>query len=129
MAWLGHVAVAASLAFGCKPVCDCPPDVLGLVIETSEPVTEVELQGPACSGGRFRCIPQDFDSAIHGPCMQIQIEARAEGHCLVNLTIGGVKATVDREMTRRPAGCCGGFIGEANHQGQIDLRQNDGGAG
>ena len=113
---------------GCAVECKCPPDVSGLVITTDAPVTEVSLSGTACSGGRFRCIPEDFDSTIHGACDQLQIDAPAEGHCVVDLTVGGVPVRIEREMTRRPAGCCGGGIGEANHAGQIDLRMtSDGG--
>jgi hypothetical protein len=116
------VLLIGPFGLGCgTAVCDCPSDVDGLVKTAPAPVTSVDLAGSACSGGQFRCIPEDFDNAIHGECKRVQIEARAEGQCVVTLTVGGMPVQVQREMTRRPDGCCGGFIGEANHAGEIDL--------
>jgi hypothetical protein len=120
-----------ALALGCGgDDCDCPSDVVGLVNTTGAPVSDVQLSGPACSGGRFRCIPDDFDDKVHPACTRLQIEAHAEGTCVVNLTIEDKIVRLERQMSRRPAGCCGGFIGEATHAGEIDLRPpgNDGGA-
>ena len=122
------VLAVALCSSSCAPVCDCPAVVGGLVITTDGPVTAVALSGVACSGGRFRCIPADFDSTIHGACNRLQIEARAEGHCMVDLTVGGAPFRIEREMIRNPSGCCGGGIVEANHAGEIDLRMTpDGG--
>lgn len=107
---------------GCsEAVCDCPSDVGGLVITTSTPITAVTLSGKACVDGRFRCIQADFDSVVHDSCMKLQIEPQMEGLCIVDVTLGGGPVRVERQMTRRPPGCCGGFIGEANHAGEIDL--------
>jgi hypothetical protein len=123
-------ATAGVCALGCGyGNCDCASDVLGLVISTGAPVTDIALSGPACREGKFRCIPNSFDNTIHGDCTRIQIEAAAEGLCIVSLVSGGASVRVERTMTRRPAGCCGGFIGEANYAGEIDLRQSsDGGS-
>jgi hypothetical protein len=126
---------AAPYLLSCSSTCgDCVPDYDGLVIETAAPVTAVTLSGAACNGGRFRCEPSDFDNLIHDPCTKVQLEAKAEGLCVVDLTVGGSPVRIERQMSRRSPGCCGGFIGEANHQGLIDLTARvdagtDGGAG
>jgi hypothetical protein len=61
--------------------------------------------------------------------MKVQLRARAEGVCVVDLTVSGSPVHIERQMSRRPPGCCGGFIGEANHDGFIDLTMvNDAGA-
>jgi hypothetical protein len=116
---------AGPYVLGCSPNCgDCVPDYEGLVIWTGAPVTAVTLSGAACTGGRFRCEPADFDNMIHDPCTKVQLQARAEGLCVVDLTVGGSPVRIERQMSRRPPGCCGGFIGEANHEGFIDLTAN-----
>jgi hypothetical protein len=117
--------LAGAGVVGCSTtVCDCS-DIVGLSIWTSAPVTDVKLSGPACAGGRFRCEPADFDDTIHDPCTKLQVEAEAEGSCVVDLTVGGSPVHLERQMSRRPPGCCGGYIGEAKHQGFIDLRAHD----
>lgn len=102
-------------------VCDCPNDPVGLVITTDAPVSAVTLSGPACTGGHFRCVPADFDDVIHAPCTEVQVEAIAEGLCVVDLVVGHFPLGIQRQMSRRPPGCCGGYIGDANHQGYITL--------
>jgi hypothetical protein len=119
------VTVASS---SCGPCGDCAPDYTGLVVYTSPPITMVTLSGPACAGGVFRCEPADFDSTIHDPCTRLQIEAKTVGLCVVDLVVGGQPVHLERQMAQRPPGCCGGFIGEANHEGFIDLTATDGGA-
>lgn len=122
--------IGGASMLGCSTTCgDCPSDVDGLVITVAVPITKVTLSGPACSGGRFRCVPADFDDVVHDPCTEVQIEAAAEGLCAVDLTLGADSVHLERQMTRRPPGCCGGFIGEANHAGEIDLTSTDGGMG
>jgi hypothetical protein len=121
--------VAAASSSSCSPMCgDCVPDYVGLVLFTGPPISSVTLSGPACAGGRFRCEPADFDSMIHDPCTRLVIDPKAEGLCVVDLDVGGQSVHLERQLIRRPPGCCGGFIGEANHQGFIDLRVTDGGA-
>jgi hypothetical protein len=123
------VMLTAALTVACpKDDCDCPSDVVGLVITTGAPVSDVQLSGPACSQGRFRCMPADFAPTVGPACTKIQIEARAEGTCVVNLMVDDAVVRVERQMSRRPPGCCGGFIGEANHAGEIDLRPGGDGA-
>ncbi len=102
-------------------ICECPNDPLGLVITTDAPVSAVALSGPACTGGHFRCVPADFDDVIHAPCTEVQIEAIAEGLCVVDLVVGDFPLGIERQMSRRPPGCCGGFIGDANHDGYVTL--------
>jgi hypothetical protein len=120
------VAVSAGpYVLGCNPNCgDCTIDHEGLVIWTPAPVTAVTLSGAACTGGRFRCEPADFDNTIHEPCTKVQLLAKAQGLCVVDLTFGGSPVRIERQMSLRPPGCCGGFIGEANHEGFIDLTAN-----
>jgi hypothetical protein len=112
-----------ALSSSCSSNCKCAPIVGGLVITTDAPVSGVALSGAACAGGRFRCVPEDFDSTIHGACNQLQIDARAEGHCVVDLIVGGASFRIEREMIRNESECCGGVV-EANHEGEIDLRTN-----
>jgi hypothetical protein len=123
------VAVAASVASCLKPVCDCAGPVLGLVVYTPAPITAVTLSGAACSGARFRCVPVDFDSTIHPDCTEIQIEPKAVGNCVVDLTAGDTTTHLEHRMRAYP-NCCdepGTFLGDEDGWGVTDLR--DGGAG
>jgi len=118
------VAIATTTAAACRHVyCECVDDVVGLVFRTDGPVTKVTLSGPACGGAHFRCIPADFDDAIHDKCAEVQIMPAAPGRCVVDLVIEGKPVHVERDLSERPKSeCCGGYIGEANGQGDIDLR-------
>jgi hypothetical protein len=70
-------------------------------------------------------MPESFDNTIHGECNQLQVEAQAEGHCIVDLVVGGASIRVERKMSFVPSdtnGCCGNYFVEVNHAGEIDLR-------
>jgi hypothetical protein len=110
--------VGGASALACsKKICDGPPIVDGLVVYTSVPISDVTLSGPACSGARFRCVPADFDNQIHGQCDELQIEAKMEGECVVDLDLAGTMVHVEREMVKMAY--CDGFVISA---GKVDLR-------
>src|SRR6188474_2219387 len=91
-------AVSALIASCGTHACDCAGPVLGLVITTAAPITQVTLSGPACDGGRFRCLPADFDNTIHPDCTDVQIAPKAMGECVVDLTAGGTNMRIQHRM-------------------------------
>jgi len=116
IAWLAAVP-------GCfHAVCDCSADVGGVVVLTDTPITEVMLSGAACAGGTFRCVPAAFDSTIHGDCMELQVQPRTEGECVVDFVTAEGGMTVRRQIVRSAPGCCGGGLVATNDDGTIDLR-------
>ena len=120
---------AASIASCLKPVCDCGGPVLGLVVYTPAPITDVALSGSACDRASFRCVPAAFDSTIHPDCTEIQISPSAVGNCIVDLTAGGTTTHLEHRMREYP-NCCaepGTFLGDEDGWGVTDLR--DGGTG
>jgi hypothetical protein len=74
----------------------------------------------------FGCLRTGLDNTIHPDCTQLQVLAKAEGECVVDLvTAGGSEVTVSRQFVRTPpGGCCGGGLTEAHHDGVIDLRNS-----
>jgi hypothetical protein len=120
---------AVALTLGCgNSVCDCYDGSPGLMITTDAPVTSVTLSGAACMKGQFRCVPENLDNKIHGDCKSIQVVAKAEGTCVVDLTIGGVEISLERQMRRSTCECYGTYYTEANQAGEIDLRQKPDGS-
>ena len=133
MKTLAIVALAAipALIASCATHCDCAGPVLGLVVRTAAPITQLALSGPACDGARFRCLPADFDNTIRPDCTHLQIAPKATGECIVDLTAGGTNMRIQHRMREYP-GCCGGdnFIGDEDQVGTVDLRHPpDGGDG
>jgi len=121
--------LVAVFACGRKEVfCDCAYGLVGLVLTTDEPVTEVTLSGTACGKGRFRCVPEAFDNQIHGECKEVQVEAAGAGTCVVDLRVGGVALRIERDIIKSPCTCSEPFFIEAHQAGEIDLRPKpDGG--
>jgi hypothetical protein len=100
-----------------KKICDGPGIVGGLVVYTSVPITSVTLSGPACAGARFRCVPADFDDVVHDQCDELQVEAKMEGQCVVDLDLAGTTTRIEREAVKMAY--CDGFVISA---GEVDLR-------
>ena len=122
-------AAATSIASCLKPVCDCAGPVLGMVVYSPAPITNLALSGNACDRASFRCVPAAFDSTIHPDCTEIQISPDATGPCIVDLTVGGTTTHLEHRMREYP-NCCqepGSFIGDEDGWGVTDLR--DGGIG
>lgn len=123
---LAIVALAAipALVASCTTHCDCAGPVVGLVVMTAAPITQLALSGSACAGAHFRCIPADFDNTIRPDCTDLQIAPKTTGECVVDLTAGGTNTRIQHRMRVYPA-CCGdgeGFIGDEDRVGVVDLR-------
>jgi hypothetical protein len=119
------MVVVPALIASCRGVaCDCGGPILGLQILTAAPITRVVLSGAACEGGAFRCLPADFDSTIHPDCTNLQINPKAVGECIVELTAGGTDTRIEHRMREYP-NCCdepGTFLGDEDQVGLVDLR-------
>jgi len=130
VAFVALIAGAATPLASCfRAVCDCGGPVLGLVLYSPAPITQVALSGSACDGARFRCVPVDFDSTIHPDCSELQIAPKAVGNCIVDFTAGGTTTHIEHRMRAYP-NCCdepGTFLGDDDGWGVVDLR--DGGTG
>jgi hypothetical protein len=69
-------------------------------------------------------VPADFDNQIHDQCDELQIEAKMEGPCVVDLDLAGTTVHVEREMVKMAY--CDSFVISG---GEVDLRAApDGGA-
>jgi hypothetical protein len=124
VAFVALIAGAATQVASCRVACDCAGPVLGLVVRSPAPITQVALSGPACDGARFRCLPFDFDNTIRPDCTDMQIAPKAVGTCIVDLTAGGTTTHLEHRMREYP-NCCdepGTFLGDEDHSGDVDLR-------
>ncbi len=122
-------AAVASVSCGGSKVCSCPAVITGMALVSAEPVTAVQLSGSACQGGTFSCGPAGASNAITTDCTHVQVNAKAVGLCVVDVTAGSMTFHLEREMVFHNYGCCGTSIGERYPQGEIDVRTGiDGGS-
>lgn len=122
-------AAVASVSCESKTTCGCLR-AIGLALVTAEPVTSIEMSGPACQGATwetFQCTPSNPQDNVDSNCRYVRIYAKAAGLCVVDVT-AGMTFHLEREMVLHNDGCCGISFGEKVPSGNIDLRPDaDGG--
>ena len=127
---LAVLLAAAAVSVSCgTDSCSCPTVVTGVALRSLDPVTAVVLSGSACQGGTFRCGGlSGAANVITADCTHVQIDAKAAGLCIIDITAGTMTFHLEREMVFHNYGCCGTSIGDRYPQGEIDVRSGaDGG--